>query len=93
LVSNAVAGLSGQVTTIFPQDSGLAMIYGSEEGLKASRGAEQVLGYLPRAVEFIAAAESSEVIKILLGQNHHLLRNQMLFVDMATNTYETVRLT
>ena len=92
MVSAAVAGLSGQVTTIFPQDRGLELIYGPEDGLSSSKGAETILGCLPQAVGLIAAAESGEVIKVLLGQEEQLLRNQMLWIDMSTNSYETLKL-
>ena len=92
MVSAAVAGLSGQVTTIFPQDKGLELIYGPIDVLTSPKGAETVLGCLPQAVGLIAAAESGEVIKVLLGQDKQLLRNQMLWVDMSANTYETLKL-
>jgi molybdopterin/thiamine biosynthesis adenylyltransferase len=92
MVSAAVAGLSGQVTTIFPQDEGLELIYGPIDRLTSPKGAETVLGCLPQAVGLIAAAESGEVIKVLLGQDKQLLRNQMLWVDMSANTYETLKL-
>jgi molybdopterin/thiamine biosynthesis adenylyltransferase len=92
MVSAAVAGLSGQVTTIYPQDRGLELIYGPKERLGSCKGAEQTLGCLPQAVGLIAAAESAEVTKVLLGQDNRLLRNQMLLVDMATNTFEILEL-
>ena len=92
MVSAAVAGLSGQVTTIYPQDPGLQLIYGPEEDLPSAKGAERTLGCLPQAVGLIAAAESGEVIKILLGQEDQLLRNQMLLVDMSTNTFDILTL-
>lgn len=91
MVSAAVAGLSGQITTIFPQDKGLELIYGPKETLTSSKGAERTIGCLPQAVGLIAAAESNEITKVLLGQNH-LLRDKMLLVDMSTNTYETLSL-
>lgn len=92
MVSAAVAGLSGQITTVFPQDRGLELIYGPKEMITSSKGAEKTLGCLPQAVGLIAAAECNEVTKVLLGQNDYLLRNKMLLVDMHTNTYETLSL-
>jgi molybdopterin/thiamine biosynthesis adenylyltransferase len=91
-VSAAVGGVAGQVTTIFPQDKGLELIYGPKESLKESKGVERILGCLPQAVGLIASAQSSEVIKILLEQNDELLRNKMLLVDLSTHTYETLHL-
>lgn len=93
MVSAAVAGLSGQVTTIFPQDEGLKLIYGPEKSLSSAKGVELSLGCLPQAVALIAAAQCSEVLKILLGREDQLLRNQMLLVDVSANTFDTLTLT
>lgn len=92
-VSAAVAGTTGHITTIFPDDKGLELIYGPPESLKADRGIETIVGNLPYAVSLIASMESAEVIKILLRQQQHLLRNKMLMVDVATHTYEILSLT
>jgi molybdopterin/thiamine biosynthesis adenylyltransferase len=43
-------------------------------------------------VGLIASIESAEVIKVLLGQDEKLLRNQMLMVDLSSHTYEVLRL-
>jgi molybdopterin/thiamine biosynthesis adenylyltransferase len=90
LVSAAVAGLSGQITTIFPEDTGLELIYGPRQELNRSKGVETTLGCLPQAVMLTAAAESAEVIKVLLGQP--VLRDRMLMIDVATHTYEVLTL-
>lgn len=92
MVSAAVAGLSGQVTTIYPEDKGLELVYGPEKNLSSAKGAEQTLGSLPQAVGMVASAQCGEVIKVLLGQDERLLRNQLLVVDMNTNTYEVLEL-
>ena len=92
MVSAALAGLCGHVTTIYPQDQGLSLIYGNPDTLKASKGAETVLGCLPQAVVLVAAAESAEVVKVLLAQESNTLRNRMLMVDVTSNTYEVLRL-
>jgi molybdopterin/thiamine biosynthesis adenylyltransferase len=86
LVSAAVAGLSGQVTAIFPEDIGLELIYGPRQALKRSKGVETTLGCLPQAVMLTAAAESAEVINVLLGQP--ALRKRLLMIDAATHTYD-----
>jgi molybdopterin/thiamine biosynthesis adenylyltransferase len=90
LVSAAVAGLSGQVTAIFPEDTGLELIYGPRQALDRSRGVETTLGCLPQAVMLTAAAESAEVINVLLGRP--VLRNRMLMIDAATHTYDVLAL-
>ncbi len=90
LVSSAVAGASGQLTTIFPEDKGLSLIYG-EPDQQTSAGAEKSLGCLPHAVTFLSAMECSEVVKILLSRGS-LLRNQVLLVDLDSNTLEIMHL-
>ena len=39
LISGAVAGLCGHVTTIYPQDQGMASVYGPLEKLQSTKGA------------------------------------------------------
>jgi molybdopterin/thiamine biosynthesis adenylyltransferase len=91
LVSGAVAGLSGRVTTIFPEDSGLELIYGNPDTLP-SAGAEASLGCLPMVTTMLAAVQCSEVAKVLLHQKG-VLRNHILAVDLLDNTFEVMRLT
>lgn len=90
LVSAAVAGVSGHVTSIFHQDQGLRLIYGEPERLP-QKGAETSLGCLPQAVTIIAALETSEVIKILLKKGD-VLRNRLLIVDLTDHTMEVLDL-
>jgi len=90
LVSAAVAGLSGQVTTVFPDDPGLELVYGSP-GEWPAKGAETTLGCLPQAVVLLAALECAEVFKILLAQPH-CLQHRLLVVDLTDNTFETMQL-
>jgi molybdopterin-synthase adenylyltransferase len=91
LVSAAVAGVSGHLTSIFPEDKGLRLIYGNAETL-TQKGAEVSLGTLPQAVTLIAATEASEVIKIILGKGL-LLRNKLFVVDLMDNTLDVLSLT
>jgi molybdopterin/thiamine biosynthesis adenylyltransferase len=90
LVSAAVAGLSGHITTIFPEDQGLKLIYGRPDDLK-SKGAEASLGCLPSAVSVLAAFETAEVVKIILGRGP-LLRNKLLIIDLLDNITEVLDL-
>jgi molybdopterin-synthase adenylyltransferase len=90
LVSAAVAGVSGHVTTIFPEDPGLELIYGESLG-RPQKGVETSLGCLPQAATLLASVECSEVIKILLGKGE-LLRNRLFFVDLASNTMDVLQL-
>jgi len=90
LVSAAVAGVSGHVTSIFHDDQGLKLIYGEPDSVP-HKGAETSLGCLPQAVTVIAALETSEVIKILLNRGA-VLRNRLLIVDLTDHTMEVLDL-
>ncbi len=90
MVSAAVGGLCGHVTTLFPQDQGLESIYGEQNAI-ASTGGETALGCLPQTVIAIAAIQCSEVFKILL-QRGKLLRRRLLIMDLNDNTFETMKL-
>jgi molybdopterin/thiamine biosynthesis adenylyltransferase len=92
-VSAAVAGLAGHITTIFPEDKGLELIYGPLESIQTPKGAELQMGCLPQGVSTIASIESAETIKVLLKQNKATLRNQLLVVDLAGNNFDRVQLT
>lgn len=90
LVSAAVAGNYGHITTIFPEDEGLNLIYGKAEN-RPDKGAETSLGTLSHCVSLMAALECSEAIKILLKRGS-LLRNRLLVVDLDGNSFETMQL-
>lgn len=90
LVSAAVAGLTGHVTTVFPQDKGLTQIYGARPGARHAKGAEATLGCLPQSVFVIAALESAEAVKILLGNTKDVLRNKLCVVDLTNNIFEVL---
>jgi molybdopterin/thiamine biosynthesis adenylyltransferase len=88
-VAAAVAGITGHVTTIFPQDAGLKLIYGNSEN-SPPKGAEATLGCLAHAVMIIASIECSEVMKIIL-QTGSLLRNKLMLVDLTDYTIESLK--
>ncbi len=90
MVSAAVAGTYGQITTIFPEDQGLRLIYGSEEDVP-QKGAETFLGTLPYTASILASLECSEVTKILLKRGS-LLRKKLLIIDLMNNNIETLNL-
>jgi molybdopterin/thiamine biosynthesis adenylyltransferase len=90
LVSAAVAGASGHVTTIFPEDTGLRLIYG-EPGQLPLKGAETALGTLPHAVVFLATLECAEVVKIILKKGS-LLRHKLLVADLMDGIVEVMNL-
>ena len=90
LVVAAVAGLAGQVTVFFPEDSDFEAVYGVP-GEIPDKGVETRLGNLAPIVGMIANIECAEVVKILLGRGRPL-RNRMLLVDLMDSTFETVDL-
>jgi molybdopterin-synthase adenylyltransferase len=90
LVSAAVAGNSGHVTTIFPKDPGLALIYGEEKHVEP-KGIEASQGCLPYTVSLLASLQCSEVVKLILGRKE-ILRNRLLLVDLFENMFEVVEL-
>lgn len=91
MVSAAIAGISGHVTTIYPEDRGLSAIYGSQDRSSTTKGAEARLGCLAPGVNLIASLECSEVLKVLLGRDH-TLKGKLLVVDLADYTFETLQL-
>ncbi len=91
MVSAAVAGFFGQITAIFPQDRGLELVYGPEQNLSATRGAETTLGNLAFTVSLVASLECAQVVNILLNGDSDL-RNQLLIVDLKEHTFERIRL-
>jgi molybdopterin/thiamine biosynthesis adenylyltransferase len=90
LASAAIGGTSGQVTVIFPEDPGLAKIYGDPQKA-ARRGVERSLGTLPFAAVALAAMECAEVVAIALCRPGGL-RNRLLFTDLFDHHLELVDL-
>ena len=87
----AVAGFSGQITTIFPEDPGLRQIFGASEENRSAKGAEASIGTLSPIVTTLASLECAEVVKIIIGRGTPL-RNQLFIVDLMDNTFEIISL-
>ena len=90
MVSAAVAGTSGHVTTIFPEDRGLRLIYGEPQHLPL-KGAETALGTVPFSVIFLASLECAEVAKIILKKGSPF-RNKLLVADLTDGVIEVMNL-
>jgi molybdopterin/thiamine biosynthesis adenylyltransferase len=90
LVSGALAGSFAQITTIFPEDTGLSLIYGPS-GSVSEKGAEVQLGTLAPTALLAASLESAEIVKILLNKTE-TLRNRLLIVDLLTTHLEVLQL-
>ena len=84
LVHGAVAGFEGQLMTIFPEDTGFSLLYGTGD-IKKNQGEspEAVLGVPAVTPSLVATLQAMEVIKILLNRGR-LFRNVMVHVDMET---------
>ncbi|AZO96024.1 HesA/MoeB/ThiF family protein [Halocella sp. SP3-1] len=87
LVHGAIAGWYGQVTTIFPGDRTLDMLYAE----KNMEGIEKKLGNPSFTPAFVASVQVSETLKILIGRGE-LLRNKILYADLFAQDYEVVSL-
>ena len=87
LIHGAIAGWSGQVTTVFPGDPGLETLYGPRE-TAAERGVEALVGNLSPTPALVAAAQVQEVIKALTGIGQPL-RRKLLILD-AQSPYATI---
>lgn len=82
MVHGAVAGFEGHVMTIFPEDSGLVLIYGEKNIMvPGEHNAEAILGVPAVTPALIATLQAMEVMKIILRRGDPL-RNRMLHVDL-----------
>lgn len=89
MIHGAIAGYIAQVMTVFPEDEGLALIYG--RGKRPEKGVEVVLGNPAATPMLCAALEVQEAIKVLLGAGE-LLRNRLLTIDAEYGCAEVIRL-
>lgn len=87
LVHGAISGWYGQVTTIFPGDKTLDLLYHD----KASETESSKLGNPSFTPALIASIEVSEVVKILIGRGE-LLRKKLLFIDLLTQEYQVINI-
>jgi molybdopterin/thiamine biosynthesis adenylyltransferase len=90
LVHGAVAGFSGQVTTIYPEDVGFKAFYGESQTI-SEKGIEVELGNLAGIVSTVASLQVQEVIKIITGLGRPL-RNRLLFLDSLNGSAEIISL-
>ena len=89
LVHAAIAGFTGQVTTIWPDDLAISSLFASRSG--SDRGVETVLGN-PAATPAVAAAlQAQEAVKIITGVGQPLT-GQLLYFDLEYNLFEIIRM-
>ena len=87
LVHGAIAGWYGQVTTIFPGDNTLNVLYSGT----GAKGIEKELGNPSFTPALVASIEVSEVLKYLIGRGT-LLRKKVLYIDLLEQAYTTIQL-
>ena len=90
LVSGAIAGVCGQVTVIYPEDTGFEAIYGPRDR-ERNRGIETRTGNIAHCANLVSSLQASEAVKVLLNRGE-VLRNRMLILDLWTNAFEIVDL-
>ncbi|MCL4464889.1 MAG: ThiF family adenylyltransferase [Chloroflexi bacterium] len=88
LVHGAIAGYIAQVMTIFPEDEGLARIYG--RGNLPEKGVETIYGNPAATPMLCAACQVQEAIKVLLGAGEPL-RNRLLIIDGEYGSAEVIK--
>ncbi|KOA19410.1 molybdopterin-synthase adenylyltransferase [Clostridium homopropionicum DSM 5847] len=87
LVHGAIGGWYGQVTSIFPGDRTLDVIYEDKD----QKGIEKTLGNPSFTPALIASIQVSEAVKILINKKD-TLRNKMLVVDLLSQDFEVINL-
>lgn len=91
MVHGAVAGLEGQIMTIFPQDEGLKMIYGSgQEERKTTESPERIFGVPVVAPALIGTYQVMEAIKIILNKGT-VFRNRMVHIDLENGRLHEIK--
>ena len=85
MIHGAIGGWFGQVTTIFPGNDTLSMIY--QEGHEVS----QEDGNPSFTPAVVAGIQTSETLKVLLSYEDVLMR-KMLFIDLMNNEVQKVEL-
>jgi molybdopterin/thiamine biosynthesis adenylyltransferase len=82
LVHGALAGFGGQLMTIFPDDSGMNLLYGGERANgKQAMSPEAVLGVPALMPSLIATFQAMEVLKIILRRGR-VFRNTIVHFDL-----------
>ena len=88
MVHGAIAGYTGQVTTVLPGDAGLTALYGD---VVPERGIETTLGNPAATPMMVAAWQIHEVIKLLVGAKH-VLRARLLLMDAEYGEFGEIEL-
>ena len=83
MIHGAIGGWFGQITTIFPGNDTLSLIYPDNTEVS------QELGNPSFSPAMTAAIQVSEAVKVMLGSEDVLMR-KLLFIDLMTNDFQIV---
>ena len=87
VVYGAIAGWFGQVCTVYPGDPSFSSIYGEPFGSSQ----HLKLGNLPFTAHAVAAIQSAEVVKVVLGKPSQI-RNRLLMIDLLDGSVDDMEL-
>ena len=89
-VHGALAGFDGQVMTVFPEDQGLKLLYGTDIPKSDPQRPEAVLGVPAITPSIVASLQVMEALKILLNRGK-ILRNRMLYIDLESGRFDVFK--
>lgn len=89
LVHGAIAGFTGQVTTVLPGDPGLEKLYKLTAG--SDKGVETILGNPAPTPALAASIQAQEVVKLLSGVGE-VLSGKLLYFDTELNLFEIIQI-
>ena len=88
VVHGAIAGFTGQVAVLFPEDTYLAVFLTQKA---PAQGVEAELGNPAATPAMAAALQAQETVKLLTGTGR-ILRNEILYFDMEQLEFEKIRM-
>ena len=89
LVHAAIAGFTGQVATVLPDDTAIAALFARQTD--SDRGIESVLGNPATTPAVAAALQSQEVVKLITGIGQPL-SSKLLYFDLEYNLFEIIQM-
>jgi molybdopterin/thiamine biosynthesis adenylyltransferase len=88
LIHGALAGFEGWMITIFPDDTGLKLLYEGGDEVRGDdfKSPEAVLGVPALTPSIIATLQAMEVLKIILNRGR-IFRHNMVHVDLERGEF------
>jgi len=90
LVHGAVAGLEGQIMTVFPEDEGLKLIYGTGQEERKVQSPELLFGVPAVTPALVGSYQVMEALKILLKRGT-VFRNRMIHLDIENGRQQEIK--